>query len=62
MIIRRGCKRCRGDLYREPDEYDGYVLLRCLQCGRVANPRATLPLVVLKQRPRVAQGKGKGAA
>ena len=29
-MILRGCKRCQGDLLREPTEYT------CMQCGRSA--------------------------
>jgi hypothetical protein len=30
--IRKGCPKCRGDLYRDGDEYN------CLQCGHIHRP------------------------
>jgi hypothetical protein len=36
MMMRKGCPRCRGDLYL--DRHDGPITLTCLQCGRSFAP------------------------
>ena len=38
MIKSKGCKRCRGDLFLERDEYGVYV--SCIQCGAIYAERA----------------------
>jgi ribosomal protein L37AE/L43A len=40
MMLRKGCPRCRGDLYLDRD---GPPMLTCLQCGRAFAPAAARP-------------------